>query len=107
VVIARDERGNALGGVRTPLVDVPIATLTGEPPGDGSAELTGDGGVCMLFGQTIPFDRATLVELHGSAEDYVAAFRASADEAVDAGFLLPEDAELLVREAEANRELFG
>ena len=45
-VIARDQAGNALGGVRTPLVDVPVATLSGEgPPG----ELLG-----WLVGQTVP-----------------------------------------------------
>ena len=32
VSIARDAHGIALGGVRNPLVDVPVATLTGEPP---------------------------------------------------------------------------
>ena len=108
VAIARDEHGNALGGVRNPLVDVPIATITGDPPGDGSIEALGsDGGVCMLFGQTVAFDRATLVELYGTADDYVAAFRASADEAVDAGFLLRDDADQLIAEAEENRSLFG
>ena len=28
--VARDENGNAIGGVRTPPVDAPVATLTGE-----------------------------------------------------------------------------
>ena len=32
VVIARDEHQIAIGGVRTPLVDVPVAAPTGEPP---------------------------------------------------------------------------
>jgi hypothetical protein len=107
VAIARDERGIAIGGVRTPLVDVPVATLTGDPPGGGSiAELREGGGVCFLFGATIAFDRATLVDLYGTADAYVEAFRASADDAVAAGFLLQEDADELVAEAEANRALF-
>ncbi len=36
-VIARDQYGIALGGVRTPAVDVPAATLSGQgPPGSGA-----------------------------------------------------------------------
>ena len=108
VAIARDEDGNALGGVRNPLVDVPVATLSGDPPGGASIdEVTDEGaGVCVLFGSTVPFDRATLLDRYGTADDYVAAFRASADAAVAAGFLLPPDADELIAEAEENRALF-
>lgn len=107
--IARDEDGNALGGVRNPLVDVPVATLTGDPPGGATIEDLADGGgdVCILFGGTEPFDRATLVERYGTADDYLEAFRASAEAAVEAGYLLPHDADELIAEAEANRPLFG
>jgi hypothetical protein len=109
VVIARDEHEIARGGVRNPLVDVPVATLTGEPPGGKTIEdLRGEGGdICILFGRTIAFDRAKLVDLYGTADDYVEAFRASADAAVAAGFLLRADADQLIAEAEANRALFG
>jgi hypothetical protein len=107
VSIARDARGNARGGVRTPLVDVPVATLTGEPPaGTTATDLTKSSGTCILFGRTIPFDRATLVGLYGSADRYVAAFRASADKAVAAGFLLRPDADELVAYAESQRSRF-
>jgi hypothetical protein len=108
VVIARDEDGNALGGVRNPLVDVPVATLSGDPPGGASIDdVTDDGaGVCVLFGSTVPFDRATLLDRYGTADDYVAAFRASAEAAVAAGFLLQPDADELIAEAEENRSLF-
>jgi hypothetical protein len=109
LVIVRDGNQIAIGGVRTPLVDVPIAAYIGDPPGGGSLEeLTGgSSGVCLLFGQTIPFDQAKLLELHGSADAYVEAFTASADQAVDDGFLLRADADLLIAEAEGNRALFG
>lgn len=109
LAIARDDDGNALGGVRNPLVDVPTAALTGEPPEGASIEDLADGGgdVCVLFGSTEPFDRATLVERYGTADAYVAAFRESAEAAVAAGFLLRPDADELVVEAEANRALFG
>jgi hypothetical protein len=108
IVIARDENQLALGGVRNPLVDVPVAATTGDPP-DGASidDLAGGGGdVCILFGRTIPFDRTTLIELHGTAADYLQAFRASADAAVAAGFLLRADADQLIGEAEANTVLF-
>jgi hypothetical protein len=108
VAIARAGDGIALGGVRNPLVDVPVATVSGDPPGGSTAEeLRGGGGVCALFGSTTPFDRATLLDRYGSADNYVQQFRASADEAVAAGFLLRPDADELIAEAEANRALFG
>lgn len=108
-VIARDDLGIAIGGVRNPLVDVPVATLTGDPPGGASLEdlRAGSAGICVLFGQTIPFDRTTLLARHGTADAYLEAFRRSADEAVAAGFLLRPDAEQLIAEAEANRALFA
>ena len=106
VAIERDELGMAVGGVRNPLVDVPVAVVTGDPW--GAAALTVEEfDVCDLFGQTIALDQATLVGLHGSAAAYVEAFSESAEAAVAAGFLLPADAEQLVTEAEANRALFG
>lgn len=108
VVIMRDEHGNAIGGVRNPLTDVPTATLSGDPPeGATVADLAGGSGdLCILFGTTVPFDQALLVELYGTADNYVQQFRASADELVAAGFLLQPDADELIAEAEANRALF-
>jgi len=106
--IARDANGNARGGVRNPLVDAPTATLTGEPPpGTTSADVAKSNGTCLLFGHTIPFTRAKLVDLYGTADNYVAAFRKAADKAVAAGFLLRPDADALIAEAEANRALFS
>jgi hypothetical protein len=103
-VIARDKNGIALGGVRNPLVDVPVVATSGElPPGVTFA----NSGVCALFGQTISFDHAKLVGLYGNADNYVAKFRASADKQVAAGFLLRPDADALIAEAQANRTLFG
>ena len=107
-VIMRDDHQNAIGGVRNPLTDLPTATLSGEPPvGATVADLAGGSGdLCILFGKTVPFDQATLVELYGTADNYVERFRASADELVAAGFLLQPDADALIAEAETNRALF-
>jgi hypothetical protein len=78
-----------LGGVRTPAVDVPIAALSGEAPPGVSV-------LCSLFGSTVHFDDATLVELYGDKQRYVAAYTRSLDETIDRGFLRASDrAELL------------
>jgi hypothetical protein len=83
--IVRDEHGNARGGVRTPAVDVPVATLTGEGT--------------PLIGSTTPFTPAELAALYGSSEDYQEAFAAALQDAVDAGFLLADDADELRADA--------
>jgi hypothetical protein len=81
--IARDARGNALGGIRTPQLDVPIATLSGlgQPPG----------GFCAIFGTTVPFDATTLSMLYPSHAEYVTAVAKAAGEAVSARHLLRAD----------------
>lgn len=91
--IARDERGIARGGIRMPAVDAPISVLTGEAPPGGSV-------LCLLFGETRPFDAPTLAGLYPTHRDYVDAVTASADEAVAAGFLLRADAAQIVAAAE-------
>ena len=83
--IVRDERGNAVGGIRTPLVDVPLATLTGDRNPGGT--------FCSLFGTTTPFDAATVAALYPTPADYVRRFDASADAAVKAGFWLEPEAD--------------
>jgi len=95
--IRRDEHGNALGGIRTPLVDAPNATLRG----DGNA----GGPLCRLFGRTIAFDAATMASLYADHDDYVAKFRAATDRAVKAGFLLAPEAENLTAAAEQSRRV--
>jgi hypothetical protein len=84
-LITRDEFGIALGGIRTPSVDVPVATLTGEAPPGGPS-------FCRLFGATYPFDVATLLLLYGTRADYLTAFDTSLDATIAAGFVRAEDA---------------
>jgi hypothetical protein len=91
--VVRDERGNAVGGIRTPVVDVPAATLSGDPVGDVL--------MCQLFGSTTTFPPARLRELYGSRDAYLAAFDASLDQAVAGGWVLPEDRAELAAEARA------
>ncbi|HEY6474466.1 MAG TPA: alpha/beta hydrolase domain-containing protein [Acidimicrobiales bacterium] len=85
----KDERGNALGGIRTPWVDVPTALYAGL----GQSGET----FAVLFGRTVPFDEATLAALYpGGKEEYLDRFERTLDATIDAGFLLAEDrAEIL------------
>jgi hypothetical protein len=90
-VLALDQNGNVIGGVRTPAVDVPVSTLSGAaPPGTTS--------LCQLFGQTTPFSPAKLASLYKSQAGYLKAFTASLNKAVAGGYLLSADrAELLAQ----------
>lgn len=94
--IARDEHGNALGGIRTPAVDVPIATLSGE-----AAPLFAWNPMCMLFGQTTPFSPDKLRALYPTHQDYVDKVTRAARAAREAGFILPEEEASIVAEAVA------
>lgn len=89
--LERDELGNAVGGIRTPYVDVPVATLSGYGQTGGS--------FCGAFGTTTLFDEATLSTLYPTREVYVAAIDAATDSAVEQGFILPEDGELIKAQA--------
>lgn len=81
----KDELGNVTGGIRTPYVDAPAAVLSGEGQ-DGSS-------FCGLFGTTDLFDAAQMAQLYTDQAGYEVAVSAAADDAVEAGFLLPEDAD--------------
>lgn len=82
--IERDQHGNALGGVRTPHVDVPVATLTGE----GSS----------FIGATTPLPADVLTDLYPTEADYLAEFEDALDRTVEAGFILAVDAEAVLAE---------
>ncbi len=79
-----DANGNVKGGIRTPQVDAPIATLSG----------LGQTGTsfCFLFGTTKPFDAAKLAALYPTHEAFVKDWNAATDKAVKAGFIVPADA---------------
>jgi hypothetical protein len=84
--IAHDANGVALGGIRTPQVDVPIAAFSGTQPGSI---------LCMLFGETRAFDAATLASLYPTHGAFVSAYRKAVSRAVRAGWILPPDARLM------------
>jgi hypothetical protein len=93
IVLARDAFGNALGGVRSPHVDAPIATLTGRNTGAG---------FCVLFGSTAPFTPTQLAALYPTHDDFLREWAESIYVNVFNGFLLPEDAAELYDAAAAS-----
>ncbi|HJQ82689.1 MAG TPA: alpha/beta hydrolase domain-containing protein [Candidatus Binatia bacterium] len=90
-VIERDPLGNAVGGIRTPPVDAPIAALSGIGQGDGSP--------CGRFGTTIAFDAETLASLYPHHRSYVRAVDRAARRATRLGFLVSVDARAVRRAA--------
>jgi hypothetical protein len=90
--IARDAHGNAVGGIRTPAVDVPISTLSGVFDPHKSI-------ICALFGSAAPFSPTTLRMLYPTHQAYVAQVRADAARAVRRGYLLAPDAAVIVDRA--------
>jgi hypothetical protein len=97
-VIARDRAGNAVGGVRTPVVDVPLVTLRGDSP-PGKADALG-----WLVGSTTPLPPDDLLRRYGDRAGYLRAFTESLDEATGAGFLLPAHREELLANAIASAD---
>ena len=91
-----DERGNTLGGVRTPDVDVPTAILSGLPASSGGASL-----ICFLFGHTEPFTPQTLMQLYPSHDDYVSKVKDAARATREANFILVPEEQEMVAKAEA------
>jgi hypothetical protein len=91
----RDQYGNVRGGIRTPLVDTPVDTLSGESSG-GSV-------VCILFGSTKPLTDAQLAALYSSRADYRRKYRAAARRAVASGFVLADDRPDLMTMAQPDR----
>ena len=89
--LTQDEHGNTRGGIRYPVVDVPIARYAST--------------LCPLGGITMPFSDAQIAALYPTHADYYCRMQAASEQAVAAGFLLPEDMdELMARvEGAANR----
>lgn len=88
-----DEVGNALGGIRTPQVDAPVARLSG----------LGETGwnFCTLFGSTVPLSSEELADLYPTPDSFVQEWGIALGSAVDAGAILPADALVLKSVAEA------
>lgn len=75
--LALDAYQNALGGIRLPPIDVPVATYLST--------------TCVLGGITVPFTDVQLQLLYPTHADYVCRMQARTDAAVAAGFMLAAD----------------
>jgi hypothetical protein len=81
-----DATGNAVGGVRTPWVDVLIARTSGLAPEDSP--------MSFLFGSGQLLDAETLGALYpGGSGEYLERFTAALDRAIEAGFIVAADRE--------------
>jgi hypothetical protein len=87
----RDVYGNALGGIRTPQLDVPVATLTG----------FGNTGnlFCSLAGTTTPFTDAQLIAAHKTRDEFLKRYARATKRAYAAGFILRCDVMAVLMEA--------
>ncbi len=91
--IQRDANNIALGGIRLPEMDVPIATHQG----------TGNTGspFCVLFGRTIPLP-VPVSSLYPTHDAYVTAFTTATNNLLTAGFILPADAAETIAAAQSS-----
>ncbi len=100
--VARDEHGNALGGIRLPQLDVPIATY-----GPSNVEKATLPALlkplarlfCILSGTVDDFDPAKLDELYPKVRSYLRPFKERTQQLADEGFLLGPDVAKLIRGA--------
>ncbi len=106
--------GNELGGVPVVLLEAPLGTYLGW---NITAAGFHKGQLCNYAGGMVPFaktraerianedSRASLEERYGDHAGYVRAVRQAAQNAISAGFLLKEDADALVEQAEKSNVL--
>jgi hypothetical protein len=92
-----DAQGNALGGLRLPPLDLPLAAYASSST--PRAEAPGSGGLCALTGSMRPFTVAQLRALYGTRAAYLKRWAAAVDAAVVARGLEAADAATLKAQA--------
>jgi len=112
-----DADGNEVGGVPVVLNDAPLGTYLGWNITAGGARPFHRDQICNYVGGMIPFARTkterlasgdprlSLEERYGTHNGYVAAVSKAAANAVARGFLLQEDADALIAQAQASQVL--
>ena len=83
--LERDPDGNALGGLRLPFINVPVAAYDGE--------------ACIEAGTTIPFTPAHLQQLYPTHATYVRMMLDATNNAVAQRYLICQDAQTVMRKA--------
>jgi hypothetical protein len=91
--LVRDEHGIAVGGIRLPQAEVPLAKNSAIPLKDDI--------FAYLGGSSQPFTREKVHSLYGDKAAFLGRFEAAANAAVAAGALMPRDVQPLIDEASA------
>jgi hypothetical protein len=88
--LARDDDGNALGGIRLPPIEVPVASYRSD--------------LCDLGGITIPFTDVELQGRYPTHADYFCRMQAATQRSLAEGFMLPPEAVELMQRVEDVRD---
>jgi len=91
--IVIDQFGHGVGGLRTPYVDVPLASFATNSPGPGN---------CREMGRKFAFDATRLTALYSSEKGYAAKVAQSADRLVKDRWLTEGDARRVKAESSAS-----
>ncbi len=112
-----DQDGNELGGVPVALLDAPLGTYLGWNITASGDKPFHQGQICDYVGGMIPFaltaaertanqdPRLSLQERYQDHAGYVAAVKQATERALKEGFLLAEDADKLISQAQASAVL--
>ena len=116
LVVKIDADGNEVAGIKSPLLSAPLGTYTGWNV-TAAGPLKGQS--CALLGGFIPFaktkaermahgdPRPSLEERYRSHDEYVKTVSAAAATLVRDGYLLQQDADAMIKQAEASTVLTG
>jgi hypothetical protein len=96
VEVKLDKYGNAVGGLRTPYQDVPVATYhTSSKPADEKSVP-----FCTTQGYKVPFEKEKILALYPTRESYLSKVGKMVDSMVKQRFVTEADGERIKREAE-------
>jgi hypothetical protein len=87
---------NAIGGLRTPYLDVPVASYYSG--GTGVDDYTNF--ICGIMGYKVPFKKEVIRKLYKTREDYLSKVNKMVDSLVKERFILKEDGEKIKKHAE-------
>lgn len=90
--VALDEYGNGLGGMRTPYVEVPVASYFVTSPGPGT---------CRELGHTVPLEHSRLAKMYPDAKAYTNKVDKVTDRLVKSGWLTESDGRKIKSQARA------
>jgi predicted acyl esterase len=93
-----DEYDNAVGGLRLPVIDEPVASYYAR---DEVCQPTEENPLANLQGATERLSEDQLTERYDGSDDYVSTIQSAAGSAVERGVLLEADSEELLAQAQA------